>query len=537
MAGLARTAGGAPEGVLVRAGLAALRERLGTVTGGGFSGLAARIPPLRPGRPELARALYRGLFCFADATIECQPSDVFSLAAPSEGWRDELTSFAWLQHLEATDQDLYRTYARSLFEIWHGQPRHSSFLSSCRRLGACAQFAHFILQGSPDRFESLFYARMASEARILARQRAPTPEGELARCAALLATGLTFRGGAGLRDEALSRLAGILPTLILADGGPSDRSPATLLHVLAQLLPLRLALEAERIAIPREMNAAIERALPMLRMLCHGDGGLAVFQGVTHPQPGLVRAVLSRDEVLGRPLSQASHSGFCRLAQGQSVVIADVGAAGPCQSALAFELSDGPQRIVINCGAPPRASERWRQASCSASAHSTLALESVPEQALQGFFSRRPRRLAQRPVAADLLTTPHGLLLKAQIPHAANGLLHAREFFLSANGTDFRGEDRLTQMAEPDGEAQGFTLRFHLHPAIKPERGPNGAITLALPGGGSWVFSARGGQMLLEDSISLASGPGPRKSRQIVIRGQAGRPERVNWAFKKQPAA
>ncbi|MFT3988511.1 heparinase II/III family protein [Aestuariivirga sp.] len=534
MAGLARTAGGAPEGVLARAGLAALRDRLGSVAGGGFSGLSGRIPALQPGKPELARALYRGLFCFGGATVECQPADVFSIVPPHAAWRDELTSFGWLLHLEATAQDLYRTYARSLFEIWHAQPRTSGFLSSCRRLAACAQFAQFFLDGSSNRFESLFYLRMASEARILARQRAQTPEGELARCAALLATGLTFRGGGGLRDEALSRLAAILPTLILADGGPVDRCPATLLSVLAQLLPLRLALEAQRVAIPREMNAAIERALPMLRMLCHGDGGLAVFQGVTHPQPGLVRAVLSRDEVLGRPLSQAAHSGFCRLAQGQSVVIADTGAEGVCQSALAFELSDGPQRIVTNCGAPPRASERWRQASCSASAHSTLALEGQSEQALQGFFARRARRVAQRPISADLVTTPHGLLLKAQAQHAANGLLHAREFFLAANGTDFRGEDRLTQMAQPDGEPQAFTLRFHLHPAIKPEAGPNGAIALALPGGGRWVFSARGGQAQLEDSISLASGPGPRKSRQIVIRGLAGRPERVNWAFKKQ---
>ena len=56
---------------------------------------------------------------------------------------------------------------------------------------------------------------------------------------------------------------------------------------------------------------------------------------------------------------------------------------------------------------------------------------------------------------------------------------------------------------------------------------------LVLPDRTGWRFAARGGQLRLEDSVYLTGQAVPRRTQQIVIRGVAGRPDRVNWAFKR----
>ena len=62
-----------------------------------------------------------------------------------------------------------------------------------------------------------------------------------------------------------------------------------------------------------------------------------------------------------------------------------------------------------------------------------------------------------------------------------------------------------------------------------------GPLALSLPDGSGWQFSARGGNLSLEDSVFLATGGAPIKSRQIVIRGLANEAGIVNWAFRRQP--
>ena len=71
----------------------------------------------------------------------------------------------------------------------------------------------------------------------------------------------------------------------------------------------------------------------------------------------LVASVVAASGVRARPLRQARDWGYQRLVANKVVVLAD--AAPPpiarvteagCASTLAFELSDGDERIVVNCG-------------------------------------------------------------------------------------------------------------------------------------------------------------------------------------------
>ncbi len=470
-----------------------------------FTGLRQPLPYLDRGNPELAQDLYRGHFAFAGQVLDCSPSDVFRISAPSPAWAAELAGFAWLAHLEAAGFALYRSFARAMVLAWADHGKNCDRHSDCTRLMSFARHAGFLLTGASAEFESRFLAIASREARRLQRRRAHSDRERLRQWVALLSAELAFRGGEALRAQALHGLAAAVQAAVLPDGGPASRNPQDLLDLLLDVIPLRETLVVQRLAIPPPLAACIDRALPMLRMLCHGDGGLALFQGADATRKAAVRAVLEHDNVAGQPLVHAPHSGYCRLAQGAAVVIADCGPASACNGELAFEFSDGPHRIVGNCGMPRHAKPAWREAAKSPAAHSTLdhsGARGVPE--------------------ADVTVSSHGLLISARSP------CHERDLYLAAIGQDFRGEDRIVS------PSSGFVLRFHLHPSVRAWQDRKGAnILLMLPNQAAWKFTARGGRVSLEGSLLLATGAGPRGCRQIVISGEAQEASRVNWAFKK----
>jgi uncharacterized heparinase superfamily protein len=470
-----------------------------------FTGLRQPLPYLDHGCPELAQDLYRGHFAFAGQVLDCSPNDVFRVSPPDPPWAAELAGFAWLAHFEAAGFALYRSFARAMVLAWADHGKNGDRHSDWTRLMSFARHAGFLLGGASAEFERRFLAIASREARRLQRRRALSDGERLKQWAALLSAALAFRGGEALRSQALHGLATAVQAAILPDGGPASRNPQDLLALLIDVIPLREALAGQRLAMPPLLTASIDRALPMLRMLCHGDGGLALFQGADATGKSAVRAVLEHDSVAGQPLVHAPHSGYCRLAQGAAVVIADCGPASACNGELAFEFSDGLHRIVGNCGTPRHAKPAWLEAAKSPAAHSTLdhsGTRGVPE--------------------ADVTVSSHGLLITARSPS------HERDLYLAAIGQDFRGEDRIVS------PSSGFALRFHLHPTVRAWQDRKGAnILLMLPNQAAWKFTARGGRVSLEDSLFLATGARPQGCRQIVIRGEPQEASRVNWAFKK----
>lgn len=514
-------------------------SRLAALAGGrkasSFTGLGFALPELQPGDSARAMEFYRGHFTFSGETLACQPSEIFVLAPPSPGWARELHGFGWLADLRASGLALHRAFARNLVLRWAQKGKRTELDVACLRLVNCSVHAGYLMRGASSAFEQEFLRFVSAEARLLASQRAASPSVEFQQACALLTACLAFRGGGTLGREALQKLAGLVPELILPDGGPADRNPASLVSFLAQLVPLRACLESHRVEVPAGLQAAIERALPMLRLLSHGDGGLCSFQGVSDPLTDQVRQILVYDASGGRPLAYAPHAGYCRMAHGQSVVIVDCGEAEQCDSALAFELSAGAERIVVSCGLPANRSASWQKAASAAAAHSTLGMDCAQSTRAPAIFARRSKRKAPKLVSAEVIASPHGTLIKAgnAAYSTSLGLMHRREYFLAANGYDLRGEDRI-EPTGPDSKNTHFAIRFHLHPGVRASMDRKGTgVLLMLPNHEAWQFSARGGSLVLEDSVYLTGENGHRMSRQIVLRGTAGRLERVNWAFKK----
>ena len=410
-----------------------------------------------------------------------------------------------------------RIVARMLVEKW-GSSTAGKFDSAvhANALIALSLAAHF-LAGNSSTYAPLFLTIVEKHVRRVVSLRPKYLSDRLLQAVSLLYASLAFRTPVTLRDDTYVRFNDLINRVILPDGGHISRNPHKLFETLQHLVPLRDAMKAHHLAIPQTLSAAIERMLPMLRMVSHGDQGLAGFQGAGATAAASIKTFLEFDTAHGRPLLLAPHSGYCRLAHRSSLLIVDVGHPAMCNSALALEFSDGPNRILSNCGMPLSASPAWQEAASGLAAHNTLEVE--------GFSC-----LTTSTPSTEVINTPRGSLAKCRnhIAGKAGHVTHERTLFLSQDGRDLRGEESIS----PSGHS--YTVRFHLHPSVKASLVRNGVkIVLVLPNRAAWAFTTRGGNVSLEESIYLADADGPRKTQQIVIRGTLDSPATLKWALRR----
>ena len=119
-------------------------------------------------------------------------------------------------------------------------------------------------------------------------------------------------------------------------------------------------------------------------------------------------------------------------------------------------------------------------------------------------------------------------------PADAANVIHERDVYLGKTGADLRGEDRIRPLTGDPSRSGRFSIRFHLHPSVKATLSKDGeSVLLLLPNRNGWRFSARGAQAQLEESVYLFGQAIPRQSQQIVLIGEIGRHDRINWAFKR----
>jgi uncharacterized heparinase superfamily protein len=321
---------------------------------------------------------------------------------------------------------------------------------------------------------------------------------------------------------------------VLADGGHVERSPAALLSVFADLIEVRQLLGAVRQTVPGWLAGAIERIAPALAALRHGDGAPALFNGTREESAGRLAQAFAQAPARARAVQRLPEMGFQRLAAGRTVIVIDTGVPAPRgqdrlahAGTLAFEMSVGRDRLVVNCGAAPAASAAWRDALRATAAHSTLVIADVNSSELrEGGLGRRPEEVAvQRHEAngAHWLDASHDGWRKPF------GAIHRRRLYLGESGEDVRGEDSIDS-ATP----QPFAIRFHLHPSVGASLQQDGAgVLLRTPSGTGWVFRAEGARLALEESIYAGSGE-PRRSEQIVLSGTPeDGPCLVKWAISK----
>ncbi|HLH11740.1 MAG TPA: heparinase II/III family protein [Methylovirgula sp.] len=503
----------------------------------------------------IASEIYSGYFAFAGKGVNLHGRSPFEIESPSLGWSRALNSFGWLRHLRAADTALARANARALVDDFltaaeksNGGVAWEPRVVVRRTLSFLSQ-SPIILESADRAFYRRFMRALTRAQIFLERQIAAgqvTGEERLFAAIGLAELSLCMQASGSAQRRSTRLLAEELDRQIRPDGGHISRNPNTLVRLLVDLLPLRQAYAARAVSPPPQLLNAIDRMLPMLRMLRHGDGTLALFNGMGITAPDILATLLAYDDPRAKPLFNAPHSGYQRVEAGPSLLIVDAGKAPPPEfsslahaGCLSFEFSVGPQRLVVNCGAPDANRTAARRAARATAAHSTLVIDDTSscrfarQKGLEAYLGDEilagPTQVAIERQALPMRTR---LLLAHDGYRPRFKLIHERRLTLSADGMRLEGEDRLKAASEKVAP-RPFALRFHIHPSVSLQVVLAGrAVLLDLPDKSRWVFSAHDHPIEIEESIFFASADGPRPCEQIVVRGHMDQAAQIAWSLR-----
>jgi len=486
-----------------------------------------------PGDRAQAEAILRDEFTFFGRRVGFGAVP-WSVLPPGASLAAALHGFAWLPDLKAVGSEEARVRARALVLGWIAAHRRWSALAWSpavlgERLAAWLAAGDFLLAGADGDERARFLESAGRQARHLARINARGKGGGddgFAAATGEIAAALCL--GVVPLQPALDRLQRALGRQLAADGGHVSRNPAVHLQAFRRLVDIRAALVEAGEPVPAPLAAAIEQMAPLLRALRHGDGRLALFHGAKESDRTLIDSLLAASRIGAPALASAPASGFERLAAGRTVLLADVGPPPPHghQAPLAFELSCGRERLIVNCGAHGGDDPRWRAALASTPAHSTLTVEDARVGGARWFGAR--------PVRVECVRQEADGALWLEASHDGYrprfGVLHRRRLYLAHAGSDLRGEDTLEGR-----RGRAFQLRFHLHPDVQATAAADGtSVALRLASGAQWTFVAVGGQITVEDSTYLGTTDQPRRAQQIVVSGRTAKGgARVKWALRQ----
>jgi len=520
--------------------------------------LAIAPQDIRTTDPAIADDIYAGHFHFAGRIVDSHGTSPFDFTEVPLEWETALMGFAWLRHLRAAETALARANARSLIDEWiTRQSRQSGGIAwqpqvAARRLISWLSHSPLPLEGADAHFYRRFMKSIGRHVTFLSRQVADGLDGEakLTAVLALMQASLCATGLESSRRKYEKLLVNTLQAQVLPDGAHISRNPQVLVDLLLDLLPLRQAFTARGLSIPQELISCVDRVLPMLRMMRHGDATLALFNGMGVTAPDTLATVLAYDDARGQPVMNAHYAGYQRLEGDNTIVVCDAGAPPPPPysmrahaGALSFEMSSQGQRIIVNCGAPSQMRGALREAARLTAAHSTLTVADTSScRFASGGIARAvcDGAIIAGPSQVETRRGDDELASEIDVSHdgyaATFHLLHRRRLKLAADGWRLEGVDTLSPTAKSGQglESVDYALRFHLHTQVRAGLIENGqGVLLALPTGEAWIFHASGLPLTLEESVFFAGFDGPRTTSQIVIHGDAASQPEIAWVLSR----
>lgn len=511
-------------------------------------------------------ALRAGHFLIHGARLPIASFDFAPPARHAPAVEQVVHSFGWLADLAASAPraDGAAIAERIATQWLHGNgqpgkgPAWEAELTGLR-LVAWLVHAPLMLGGTDKALKSRLLAAIADTASWLDKRapREPAGFGQVAAWAGVVAAGLLLPHGKPRRLYGEAGLVKALGDMVGEDGGVLSRCPAAQLDAIRLLTDLLACYDAVAITPPPALAVMRELLVPPLLALRHGDGALGNWQGQGAIGAERVAAVIEASGVRTRPLATAQGWGYQRIKAGETLLQFDTAppprakhARTGCASTLAFELSDGPQRIIVNCGGAALAGgqvpARIGQGLRATAAFSTLVLDNANSTAvlLHGQLGKGVetvafdrRQIPARGREATRIEATHD-------GYAGRfGLSHQRILTLSGDGTELAGEDILVPTARNGKRGKiAFALRFHLGRGVEVQlSGDRRGASLLLPDGRLWQFRLGGDRagaeaitLTAEDSLWVDGEGRPHATEQLVIEGLALRSGgHFSWLLRK----
>ena len=481
----------------------------------------------------------------------------FALTPPNQAWARELHGFGWLRHLRAAGSEDAQAAARAFAASWLTlERRHADIAFEppvvARRVISWISHADLLLEGSNQEDYLAMAGSLGIDIQLLAATWRNARDGypRLLTLTAQVFAGLCVARLERRLARAQALLVGEIERQILPDGGHVTRDPGVLVDILLDFLPLGQCYAARELAPPPELPAAIDRMITFLKSMRRGDGALARFNGMGCTQADALATVLGYERADAALLTAMPHSGYHRLAHGETVVLVDIGPPPPLELAgnahagcLSFEMSDGARAVLVNGGTPGLGQESQRAAARATASHTTLCLNTTSSSRLvrDGALERA---LGSAPLRLPANVHPHagedagGMTIEA----AHDGyleqyrMLHFRRLTLSRDGRRLAGIDRLAPARGVLRMRRDLPFAIHFHvpwDAVCRYASTPDTAEVQVAVGSVWRFTASGARLSIEESTNFARVSGPQRSMQIVLRGACPGETTIAWSFEQ----
>jgi uncharacterized heparinase superfamily protein len=505
------------------------------------------------GDRQRGEALLGGRFVLGNEVIGLNELDFAALGVGNPA-ADSLQGFSWLRDLSAAaSREKGARVAEALAGRWllaHGTRVDESWRPDLwgERILYWMAYAPYILSSRDSGYRSALLNTLVRGARHLDANADKALPGldRITAWAGLVAAGLLVQGGVPRVARGESGLARALSTAQFEDGGLISRTPAQQALLVDRLALLRAAYFAAKQSLPDTIEAAAAAALAALHGVTMGDGALSSWQGGNTGDPAKLHALVEGCGIRARPLRQARGWGYHRMSALGTVIVIDAAPPPPpkmasagCASTLAFEMSDGSQRLVINCGGPGQLPTALpadlAEGLRTTAAHSTLIISDTNSTAIlpDGSLGKGVEEVSvERSEDNDCsrLEATHDGYVRGF------GLVHKRSLMLGNDGKEIRGADQMIARGRRRiRDAAPYAVRFHLAPGVEPTITADGmGAILRSPGAPPWNFRVRGANLSIEESLMIDGCGQMVPTTQLVIQGEvAAIGGEVAWQFRR----
>ena len=507
------------------------------------------------GDKAAGEALLQGRFLHNGTEVPVDALDFATVGQPADfaAW---LQSFAWLRDLAAAatrerGAKLAEALTRKWLEAFANQLSEPAWRADLwgRRILFWTAYAPYILSSRDLVYRSAVLHALARGARHLDNSADKVLPGlpRIQAWSGVIAAALVVQGGPARLKSGEAGLARALASSLHEDGGLVSRSPHQQLALVETLAQLRAVYIAARRDVPEWLGDALAAGAAALLAVTLGDEALSSWQGGHMASRRRLLAAAQGSGADVRPLRRARGWGYQRVQARTTVLVFDAAPppptramSGGCASTLAFELSDGPARLVVNCGGAGESRgalpAELAHALRTTAAHSTLTLGDRNSTAIHEDGS-----LGKGVAEVEMSRDETGGILRVEASHDGYarrfGLIHERRLLLSSDGRQLTGEDRLYEAPKRRrrGEPVPFAARFHLAPSVEATSTADGqGALLRLRGGAAWQFRCRGGRLSVEDSLWIDGQARPHATLQLVVAGETPADGMtISWELKR----
>jgi len=505
------------------------------------------------GERQRGEALLAGRFAVGAQRLSLKDLD-FAKVGASGALAEQLQGFSWLRDLgAAASREKGARLAEAVVGRWllaHGTKADDAWAPHLwgERILFWTAYAPYILSSSDSGYRSALLNTLARGARHLDANADKSPAGlqRITAWCGVVAAGLLVQGGVPRVARGEAGLARALASAQFDDGGLISRSPSEQTQLVDRFGLLRACYQAAKQTVPDGIEAAAQASLAALHGIMMGDGALSSWQGCGPGEAARLTALIEGCGLRARPLRNARGWGYQRMSALGTILVIDAAPPPPqkmaehgCASTLAFELSDGSQRLVVNCGGPgPLPTElpdELVQGLRTTAAHSTLVLADtnstniLDEGALGKGVDDVTIERSEDNDASRLEASHDGYV-------RGFGLIHKRSLMLGNDGKELRGADQLIAKGRKKiREAAPYAVRFHLAPGVEATITADGmGAILRSKGAPPWNFRCRGGNLATEESLWIDGRGRAQRTSQLVIVGEVSAlGGEIGWQFRR----